>query len=225
MDVKEPYMFRMNGIERWHGCQRAVYVQDERNVVMPWSFLSIHAFMTLVYPYTSMAKNDECPLMNLKGTYFNIIYFGHFIMNVLTSKIEQFFNVFIDGFKTNDIKKLQACYHLPCTLNTPEYIDVITNNEQLSIYFQVIFSQLEQEQFSHVNITNTHYTVMANDFILACVDWSFIDNAGIVFSNFSAFYHLSWKNEQLTIMNATSHNSENSQKLAIPFQLEIKRSS
>ena len=33
------------------------YVQDERYDAVPWPFLVIHAFMALVFPYTSMARS------------------------------------------------------------------------------------------------------------------------------------------------------------------------
>jgi hypothetical protein len=140
-------------------------------------------------------------------------------MNALTSKIEQFFHVFIDGFKTNNINQLQACYHFPCTLNTPEHIDIIINKEQLAVYLDAIFVQLENEQFSQLQISNAHYTLMNNELILASIDWVFVDDAGDVFSHFSAFYHLACKNNQLFIINAVSHDIKNSQKLMVPFHL------
>ena len=142
-------------------------------------------------------------------------------MNTLTSKIEQFFHDFIDGFKTNNIKQLQGCYHFPCTLNTPDHIDIIVNEEQLTAYLDAIFAQLENEQFSQLQISNAHYTVMNNELILASIDWAFIDAAGEVFSQFSAFYHLACKNTQFSIMNAVSHDIKNSQKLMVPFHVQI----
>ena len=138
---------------------------------------------------------------------------------MLTTQIQTLFNNFKEGFKTLDLNKISKCYHLPCTLNTPESLCVVNTEFNLNSEIKGIFEQLKNEGFSYVNLSNTSYCILNNEICFVSIDWQFVDKHHDVFSEFSAFYHLMIIDKQLKIFNATSHQINNSQQLTTPFFL------
>ena len=140
---------------------------------------------------------------------------------MITSSIEHLFNRFLQGFKNFDLTMVKNCYHLPCTLNTPEKIRVINTDAELSDEIKDIFEQLTNEQFAGVELSNTSYMQLSDDITFVSIDWKFVDQTKQVFAEFSTFYHLTMKrkDKQLKIINATSHQISNSQSLTTPFIL------
>ncbi len=142
---------------------------------------------------------------------------------MITSSIEQLFNRFQQGFKNFDLTMVKNCYHLPCTLNTPDKMTLISNDAELADEINRIFEQLTDEHFTSGKLTNTSYMQLSDEIVFVCIDWKFIDKAEQVFAEFSAFYHLlsigNEKDKQLKIINATSHQISNSRSLATPFIL------
>ena len=139
---------------------------------------------------------------------------------MLTTQIHSLFTLFKTAIQTTNVEQLQACYHIPCTLNTPDSFTLINNDVELIAALNAIVEQLQQEQFSQVAVENMSYSKLGNNLYLVSMDWTFTDIANQVFSEFSAFYHLILVDKQLKIINATSHQITNSQQLAKPIALK-----
>jgi hypothetical protein len=141
---------------------------------------------------------------------------------VLVTKIEALFNKFQEGFNHFDLVKVIDCYHVPCTLNTPDKMSLINTTGELENEVDGIFAQLVNEHFVSFQLTNTSFMRLTDELIFVNMDWKFIDKHDQVFSEFSAFYHLTIKDKKLKIINVTSHQISNGKSLGIPFFLSIE---
>lgn len=141
---------------------------------------------------------------------------------MLTADIQQSLNRFQKGFHHFDLAMVVDCYHLPCTLNTPEKMSIINTKAELENEINGIFEQLRHECFARFELSNTSYMQLTEDLSFATINWTFIDKTNQVFSEFSAFYHLSVKDKKLKIINATSHQICNEKNLSIPFVLSVE---
>jgi len=140
---------------------------------------------------------------------------------MFTKDIQSLFNNFQLGFKVFDLNLVTACYNLPCTLNTPDKISVIKTKLALEDEVNDIFSQLKNEGFDRLELKNSSCMQLTDEIILVNIDWKFYDNTNQVFSEFSAFYHLVCANDKkVKIINATSHQISNSQRLQTSFSLK-----
>ena len=141
---------------------------------------------------------------------------------MLTETIQKSLNRLQKGFYHFDLVMVMDCYHLPCTLNTPEKISVINTQAELKSEINRIFEQLRHECFARFELNNTSYMQLTENLSFATINWKFFDKSNQIFSEFSAFYHLSVKDKKLKIINATSHQICNEQNLSIPFALSVE---
>ena len=112
---------------------------------------------------------------------------------------------------------LQACYHLPCTLNTPDNIVLVKNEQELISELDKIFTQLKQGNVQTVLPVSASYEVMSTNLALVSIDWHFIDNNGQLFADFCAVYHVQFTSDAVEIINVASHELSNSLSLANPL--------
>lgn len=136
-----------------------------------------------------------------------------------TQKIVSFFTNYITAFKTYDLVKVAACYHLPCTLHTPDKVVLLTEIKGCNQEFSDIFTQLQQAKTSDIMAKKASYSIITNDLMLVCIAWDFMDDQGEVFADFCAIYHLTQINDELKIINVVSHDLSNSIELAHKFNL------
>ena len=141
---------------------------------------------------------------------------------MLSQRIQTLFDQYITGFKNTDLRQVKACYHLPCTLNTPDKIVFIETEQALSQEFENIFTQLKQAKTTNIIGHHASYSVLSPQLILVCVDWDFIDSNGETFADFSAFYHIIDLDGHLKIINVVSHELEQSKVLQHTFELTEK---
>ena len=137
----------------------------------------------------------------------------------LTTQLQILFKQYITAFKHYDLDDAASRYFLPCTLNTPDNVMLLSNEQQIKQALNKIFEQLKQAKTTEILVKNSSYTQLTAELVLVCIEWCFIDNEQRVFSDFSAFYHLIIVDGQWKIVNVTSHELENSQQLAKPFEL------
>lgn len=126
----------------------------------------------------------------------------------ISQKLAQLFKGYQSAFINNDIASLSACYHLPCTLNTPEQITLLTSIDDCQQEFSAIFSQLKEGNVSSILVKDASYSVVSKQLYLVCIDWDFIDGEGEVFADFAAIYHVLATEDTLKIVNVTSHDLE-----------------
>ena len=139
-----------------------------------------------------------------------------------TQQIESLFNRYLAAFSTYDLDAVVACYHLPCTLHTPDKIVLINNIDDCRQELNDIFTQLKQANTAKIVARKASYMSINDDLLLACVDWDFIDEQEQVFANFCAYYHISVLNsskQKLAIVNVVSHELSNSLSLAHVFSI------
>ena len=147
--------------------------------------------------------------------------------DILKQKIEQLFTQYLAAFQAYDLDKVCAFYHLPCTLNTPDRIVLLTDASQCRQEFSDIFDQLKQASTSKIIAQKASYMQISDSLLLACVDWDFLDGNNEVFADFSAFYHINIvsnhsaeaTNQALKIMNVVSHELANS--ISLPHSFSV----
>ncbi|MBU2871746.1 hypothetical protein [Colwellia sp. E2M01] len=132
-------------------------------------------------------------------------------------KLQHLFKCYQEAFSEYDIDKVSRCYHLPCTLNTPEQITLLSSDDDCQEEFTTIFSQLKDGNVSSIHANKSSYTVMSDTLCLVCIEWDFIDDKGDVFADFAAIYHVLDIGENLKIVNVTSHDLECSLSLNESF--------
>ncbi len=150
--------------------------------------------------------------------------------DILKQNIEALFSQYLAAFEAYNLDKVCACYHLPCTLNTPDRIILLTHADQCRQEFNDIFEQLQQANTSKIIAQKASYMQINDNLLLACVDWDFLDGNSQVFADFSAFYHISIvstdsaeaTNQALKIINVVSHELANS--ISLPHSFSLKAS-
>jgi hypothetical protein len=148
----------------------------------------------------------------------------------LKQNIEQLFGQYLTAFEAYDLDKVCACYHLPCTLSTPDRIVLLTDESQCRQEFSDIFVQLKQANTSKIIAQKASYMQISENLLLACVNWDFLDGNSQVFADFSAFYHISIvsndsaeaTNQELKIMNVVSHELSNA--ISLPHSFSVTTS-
>ena len=132
-------------------------------------------------------------------------------------KLQNLFKQYQKAFLTYDIDEVISCYHLPCTLNTPDKIILLSNQSDCHNEFNEIFAQLKQAVTRDVVAKKASYVQISKQLYLVCIDWDFIDGQGQVFADFAAVYHVVDIDDTLKIINVISHELESSLTLAKPL--------
>ncbi len=136
-------------------------------------------------------------------------------MKLMTaSKLENLFTQYQKAFLAYDIEAVMDCYHLPCTLNTPDKIVLLANESDCHNEFSEIFAQLKSVATSNVLAKKASYEQISEQLYLVCIDWDFIDGQGDVFADFAAVYHVLDIAGTFKIINVISHALESSLTLA-----------
>lgn len=131
-----------------------------------------------------------------------------------------FFTNYLTAFITYDLTEVVGCYHLPCTLHTPDKAVLLTDITMCKQEFSDIFAQLQQAKTSDIIARKSSYSIVTNDLVLVCINWDFIDDQGEVFADFCAIYHLACIKTKWGIISVTSHDLSNAIVLAHPFDIE-----
>ena len=134
-------------------------------------------------------------------------------------KVVSLFKGYLDAFKTYDLGKVASCYHLPCTLHTPDKVVLLKDSKSCLQEFSDIFEQLQQAKTSDIIARKASYSLITENLLIASVDWEFIDGQGDIFADFCAIYHLVLIGDDLKIINVVSHDLSNSLSLDNPFEL------
>jgi len=141
---------------------------------------------------------------------------------VKAQQIETLFDHYLAAFSAYDLDAVVACYHIPCTLHTPDKIVLINSIDDCRQELNDIFTQLKQANTAKIIARKASYMSINDELVLACVDWDFIDEQGQVFADFCAFYHLSIPNstkQEIAIVNVVSHELSNSLSLSNVFSI------
>ena len=133
------------------------------------------------------------------------------------SKLQNLFKQYQTAFLTYDIEAVISCYHLPCTLNTPDKIVLLLNESDCHDEFSEIFTQLKSVATSNVVAKKSSFMKMSEKLYLVCINWDFLDGQGQVFADFAAIYHVIDIDGTFKIMNVISHELENSLTLTEPL--------
>jgi hypothetical protein len=129
------------------------------------------------------------------------------------------FKDYISAFEKYDLTAARTCYHLPCTLHTPDKIAYLSDRESFDKEFEEIFIVLKHAKTKKIIPTAASYNNSANSSVDICVDWAFIDDNDEVFADFTAFFHVIKIAEQFKIVSVVSHDLTNSIELALPLTL------
>ncbi len=132
-------------------------------------------------------------------------------------KLQQLFQNYQNAFCQYDLDGVGSCYHLPCTLNTPDKIVLLSNQADCQIEFGTIFTQLKEANTSDIIAKKASFEQMSKQLYLVCIDWDFIDGQGQVFADFAAIYHVLDTDGVLKIVNVVSHELESSLTLTEPL--------
>lgn len=138
-------------------------------------------------------------------------------------ELKVLFTRYIEAFKFYDMDAALSCYHLPCTLHTPEKIANLANEEQFKQEFIDIFTVLKHANISKIVADKASYQHCQKNSLDVCIDWLFYDENNELFTDFTAFYHIANnddKSEKIgKIVSVVSHELQNSIELAQPFKI------
>lgn len=129
-------------------------------------------------------------------------------------KLQQLLKRYQNAFRKYDLDAVSRCYHLPCTLNTPDKVVLLKNKVDCEQEFIGIFEQLKAANMVDIIAKKSTAMQVSQQVYLVCIDWDFVDVNDDVFADFSAIYHVLDTDGELTIININSHELENS--LALP---------
>ena len=132
-------------------------------------------------------------------------------------KLNELFKNYQNAFLQYDLDGVSRCYHLPCTLNTPDKVVLLISQSDCQQEFGAIFTQLKAAKTSNIIAKKASFTQVSKQVYLVCIDWDFIDGEGQVFADFSAIYHVLDIDGTLKIINVASHELENSLTLSEPL--------
>ncbi|MDO7084588.1 hypothetical protein WNY51_02060 [Pseudocolwellia sp. AS88] len=142
-------------------------------------------------------------------------------MNV-EHELNELFTRYVNAFKQYDMAAALSCYHLPCTLHTPEKIAYLENEEKFKQEFIDIFTILKHAKISKIVADKASYQYCQKHSLDVCINWLFYDENDELFTDFSAFYHIA--NDESSegigkIISVVSHEIQNSIELAQPFKI------
>ena len=132
-------------------------------------------------------------------------------------KLKELFKDYQNAFLHYDLDEVSRCYHLPCTLNTPDKIVLLTSQSDCHQEFGAIFTQLKEAKTSNIIAKKASFQQISKQLYLVCIDWDFIDGQGQVFADFAAIYHVLDNEGTLKIINVVSHELDSSLTLAEPL--------
>ena len=132
-------------------------------------------------------------------------------------KLQQLFKHYQNAFLQCDLEAVSRCYHLPCTLNTPDKIVLLKSAADCQQEFGAIFTQLKEASTSNIIAKKASFEQVSKQVYLVCIDWGFIDGQGLVFADFAAIYHVLDHDGTLKIINVVSHDLDSSLSLAEPL--------
>ncbi|WP_448246413.1 hypothetical protein [Thalassotalea agariperforans] len=140
-------------------------------------------------------------------------------MNVssVTAQLLELFQTLAQSLAQSDLAKARNCYHLPCTLSTPDHVMLLTTEAEFSDAYQAIFTQLKDQQFSAFKMLNSTYQKLTQTVFLVNIDWQFFSDDEQLITEFAAIYHVSVIDQQVKIINAVSQDI--SQSLALSQSL------
>jgi hypothetical protein len=108
----------------------------------------------------------------------------------IEQQLSELFNRYIDGFHAYNMQTVLSCYHLPCTLHTPEKIAYLANENDFEQEFIDIFTVLKHANITKIVATKASYRQCQRHSIDVCIDWLFYTDNNEVFTDFTAFYHI-----------------------------------
>lgn len=130
-------------------------------------------------------------------------------------KLQELFKRYQQAFIHYNIDEVSRCYHLPCTLNTPDKVILLSSPSDCLQEFGTIFTQLKEAKTSDIIAKKSSFEQVSEQVYLVCIDWDFID--GQVFADFTAIYHVLNDDGTLKIMNVISHELDSSLTLTEPL--------
>ncbi|GAA0821242.1 hypothetical protein GCM10009111_27910 [Colwellia asteriadis] len=138
-----------------------------------------------------------------------------------TNKITNLFTRYLQYFKTYNLAGIASCYHLPCTLNTPDKLTLVVNEQECHAALGEIFTQLKEAETSNIVARKASYQQIDETVFLVSIDWDFFDGNQQIFADFTALYHVLVVADELKIMNVISHELSNSLSLEHSFSISV----
>ncbi len=139
---------------------------------------------------------------------------------MIENQLREIFQRYLNAFKHYDLNAAVACYHLPCTLSTPDNLVIINNENECKQEFNRIFTQLKANYTHDIIAKKLCYQQVTDNIYLVCIDWDFIDESQQIFADFAAIYHLEIVAGELKIINVSSHELANSLELTKDLHLK-----
>lgn len=142
------------------------------------------------------------------------------VSSVTQQQLIELFQTLAQSLADGELSKARHCYHLPCTLSTPDNVMLLTTEAEFSEAYQAIFEQLKDQQLSGFKMLNSTYQKVTETVFLVNIDWQFFSEDEQLITEFAAIYHVSVIDKQVKIINAVSQDI--SQSLALSQSLIFK---
>ncbi|WP_286261649.1 hypothetical protein [Thalassotalea atypica] len=137
-------------------------------------------------------------------------------------QLKQLYQLYIQAFAKQDIQAVKQCYLMPCTLNTPDRVVLLNNDEVFDKEFNDIFSLLNSENISGFKTSNASFDIISEHVVVVAIDWQFINDANNLFTEFTAIYHLTKTIDGFKIINVVSQDISQSINLSHPLIIDME---
>lgn len=138
---------------------------------------------------------------------------------MLVTQLQNLFTQYHQAFKTQNIIDVLACYHLPCTLMTPDKLVLLSNTKEAEQEFIRIFEGINRVNITSFKAVNANFEPISESIIAVNIHWQFFDEKKEIIADFSALYHILKNEQQFKIFQVISHEVESSLHLSFPLNL------
>ncbi len=121
------------------------------------------------------------------------------------------------------MQAVRSCYLLPCTLSTPDKVVLLNDEMSFKNEFLQIFSLLKSENISAFKVSNASFDEIAENLVVAAIDWQFLDQANNLFTEFTAIYHLTKVAKNFKIINIISQDISQSIELSQSLSIDQEK--
>ncbi len=129
-----------------------------------------------------------------------------------------FFKQYINAFFQYNSASVQSYYQLPCTLNTPEQLVILTQQNINEELIQV-FNELKAAKLSGMKIFNSSYDTITESLAVVNISWQLFTENDQLFTEFCALYHVIKLSGEWKIVNINSQALE--QSIALTQTLDL----
>lgn len=128
---------------------------------------------------------------------------------MIEKQLAQLFKHYIKALNDFNVGDMLKCCTIPCVLHTPDKIAYLPDEILFTAEFTQIFQLLQSADVVKIHPTASSYAEINPQLFIVSINWEFLDSNNEVYTDFSAFYHVSSQDDDFKITNVISHELAN----------------